>query len=131
LLLHTDLPEIAASLAPRRVVLAGVMGPTGDAVKVDEARRLYFAADVGGRPRAPGGEAALILDPDAIRSRGKCGAPTPACRIGTRADAKARASIRVWTRHARVRAPQRFFIRFGGSYRAATARERSSFFDAR
>src|SRR5262249_105450 len=56
----------------------------------------------------------IPLSPSITRSRGECGARTRARRIGTRADARAHASRRVWTRPARVRASQTVFIGFGG-----------------
>ena len=41
---HTDLPEVAASLAPRRVILAGAVGASGAAMSAAEARQLYAQA---------------------------------------------------------------------------------------
>lgn len=41
---HTDLPEVAASLAPRRVILAGALNASGAAIDADEVRRLYAQA---------------------------------------------------------------------------------------
>ncbi|HYM10286.1 MAG TPA: prolyl oligopeptidase family serine peptidase, partial [Bryobacterales bacterium] len=41
---HTDLPEIAASLAPRRVVLAGAVDAAGDTVSAAEVQRTYEKA---------------------------------------------------------------------------------------
>jgi hypothetical protein len=38
---HTDLPEVAASLAPRRIILAGAVGASGAAMNAAEARELY------------------------------------------------------------------------------------------
>ena len=38
ILLHTDLPQIAASLAPRRVCLAGAVEAAGDRVEADKIR---------------------------------------------------------------------------------------------
>ena len=57
-LLYTDLPEIAASVAPRRVVLAGTVNAAGDAVTAAEMRKLYASANVEVRPRAVWDEAA-------------------------------------------------------------------------
>jgi hypothetical protein len=44
LLLHTDLPELAASLAPRRVVLAGAVDGAGHRLAPDEVRKHYSGA---------------------------------------------------------------------------------------
>ena len=44
LLLHTDLPELAASLAPRRVVLAGAVNGAGHRLAPDEVRKYYSGA---------------------------------------------------------------------------------------
>ena len=41
ILLHTDLPEIAASLAPRRVCLAGTVSGAGDTLDVAAVRAVY------------------------------------------------------------------------------------------
>ena len=41
LLLHTDLPEVAASLAPRRLRLAGTVNAAGATLPVAEVRRAY------------------------------------------------------------------------------------------
>ncbi len=41
LLLHTDLPEVAASLAPRRLRLAGTVNGAGAALPAAEVRRVY------------------------------------------------------------------------------------------
>jgi dienelactone hydrolase len=41
LLLHTDLPDLAASLAPRRVVLAGVVNGAGQRLAPEEVRKQY------------------------------------------------------------------------------------------
>jgi hypothetical protein len=46
LLLHTDLPEIAASLRPRRVVLAASVTASGTPADPQEIRRLYPDAEV-------------------------------------------------------------------------------------
>ncbi|HYM09040.1 MAG TPA: acetylxylan esterase [Terriglobales bacterium] len=48
LLNHTDLPEVAASLTPRRVVLAGPVNAKGETVDVSQARDIYAAADRAG-----------------------------------------------------------------------------------
>ena len=44
LLLHTDLPEVAASIAPRRVVLAGAIDAAGKPVDAAEVQAIYAAA---------------------------------------------------------------------------------------
>jgi hypothetical protein len=41
LLLHTDLPELAASMAPRRVVLAGAVDGAGRKMAPEEVRKQY------------------------------------------------------------------------------------------
>ena len=51
LLNHTDLPEVAASLAPRRVVLAGAVDGAGKRMAAAEVRAIYAqAANVEVRP---------------------------------------------------------------------------------
>jgi hypothetical protein len=59
ILLHTDLPEIAASMAPRRVVLAGAVDAAGRTLPAADVRALYGAANVEVRARAQWDEAAL------------------------------------------------------------------------
>jgi dienelactone hydrolase len=49
LLLATDLPEIAASVAPRRVVLAGPLTGSGGAADLAAAQQLYSTAQIGPR----------------------------------------------------------------------------------
>jgi len=49
---HTDLPEVAASLAPRRLVLAGAVGARGDTAEADSVRRQYTSANVSIEPEA-------------------------------------------------------------------------------
>ena len=49
-LLHTDLPLLAAKLAPRRVCLAGPVDATGTAVPVEQARQLYSGTNVAIKP---------------------------------------------------------------------------------
>jgi hypothetical protein len=44
LLLHTDLPELAASMAPRRVVLAGAVDGAGRGMALDDVRKQYAGA---------------------------------------------------------------------------------------
>ena len=41
LLLHTDLPEVMASIAPRTVILAGVTAPDGSTLGVESVRKVY------------------------------------------------------------------------------------------
>ena len=48
LLNHTDLPEIAASLAPRRIVLAGAVNAKGETVDVESIRQVYADATRAG-----------------------------------------------------------------------------------
>ena len=40
-LLHTDLPEIAASLAPRKVCLAGTVSAQGTLMEIAAVRKIY------------------------------------------------------------------------------------------
>jgi dienelactone hydrolase len=51
ILLHTDLPEIAASIAPRRLCLAGTVDAAGERVPPDQVRTIYSGAHVEVRPR--------------------------------------------------------------------------------
>lgn len=44
LLLHTDLPDVTASLAPRRVVIAGAINAAGKRLDAAEVRRIYSSA---------------------------------------------------------------------------------------
>jgi hypothetical protein len=44
LLLHTDLPDVTASIAPRRVVLAGVTDAAGKRMEVEAVRQVYARA---------------------------------------------------------------------------------------
>jgi hypothetical protein len=46
LLLHTDLPELAASMAPRRVVLAGAVDGAGRTVGAEDVRKQYGSAHI-------------------------------------------------------------------------------------
>jgi hypothetical protein len=46
ILLHTDLPKIAAGLAPKPVTVAGAVGGDGRRLPVEEVKRLYPAAVV-------------------------------------------------------------------------------------
>ena len=53
LLRHTDLPEVAAALAPRRVVLAGAVDARNKRMEAEAVRRIYQAApNVEVRPEA-------------------------------------------------------------------------------
>jgi hypothetical protein len=54
LLNHTDLPEVVASLAPRRVILAGAVDAAGKRVDAAEVRRIYAAAPNVVWDRPPG-----------------------------------------------------------------------------
>ena len=44
MLLHTDLPEVTASIAPRRVILAGVVDAAGNRLEVEAVRQIYRSA---------------------------------------------------------------------------------------
>jgi dienelactone hydrolase len=46
LLRHTDLPDVVASLAPRRVTLAGTVDAEGNAMQGDAVRRIYSGGHV-------------------------------------------------------------------------------------
>jgi dienelactone hydrolase len=46
LLLHTDLPDLAASLAPRRIVLAGAVDGAGREMAPEDVRKRYTGAHV-------------------------------------------------------------------------------------
>ncbi len=61
ILLHTDLPEIAASLAPRKVCLAGTIDAAGEHLAVEKVRALYAGAHVEVRARAQWDEESLSL----------------------------------------------------------------------
>ncbi len=52
-LLHTDLPRIADSLAPRRVILAGTVDAAGETMEVAAVRRLYSSPHIEVRDRGP------------------------------------------------------------------------------
>jgi dienelactone hydrolase len=52
LLNHTDLPDVAAALAPRHLVLAGAINARGDTADADAVRRQYGAAHVSIEPEA-------------------------------------------------------------------------------
>jgi hypothetical protein len=53
---HTDLPEIVASIAARKVVLAGPVGARGETLSADAARQIYADAIQKG---------SLVMEPDA------------------------------------------------------------------
>jgi dienelactone hydrolase len=61
ILLHTDLPEVAASLAPRRVCLAGAIDAKGDRLAVEKVRALYGGSHLEVRARAQWDEESLSL----------------------------------------------------------------------
>jgi hypothetical protein len=61
ILLHTDLPEIIASLAPRRVCLAGGIDASGDSLPADKVRAVYTGSHIEVRPRARWDEESLSL----------------------------------------------------------------------
>jgi hypothetical protein len=46
LLNHTDLPEVAAGIAPRKIVLAGSLGPNGQTAGSEAVRRQYTSANI-------------------------------------------------------------------------------------
>ena len=46
LLMHTDLPETAAAMAPRRVTLAGAMNAAGKRLEAAQVAQLYATANV-------------------------------------------------------------------------------------
>ncbi len=60
LLLHTDLPEIIASMAPRRVVLAGPVDGAGRTLPLEDARKQFSAAHVEVLERAVWDSAAIL-----------------------------------------------------------------------
>jgi len=61
LLRHTDLPDLAAAISPRRVVLAGAVDAAGRTLPVAEVRPEYAgAANVDVRPDALWNEAAIL-----------------------------------------------------------------------
>jgi cephalosporin-C deacetylase-like acetyl esterase len=47
---HTDLPQIAALLAPRRLIIAGAVDGAGQAANIEEVRQAYTSAEI--RPEA-------------------------------------------------------------------------------
>ncbi len=52
LLNHTDLPEVAASIAPRRIVLAGAVNARDETADVEAVRRIYSAGNLSIEPEA-------------------------------------------------------------------------------
>ncbi|MBZ5594316.1 MAG: acetylxylan esterase [Acidobacteriia bacterium] len=52
LLKHTDLPEVAAGLAPRRIVLAGAVNARGQTAEAAAVRQQYTAGNVSIEPEA-------------------------------------------------------------------------------
>ena len=48
LLEHTDLPDVIASLAPRRIALAGTVNAKGETIEVESARLIYADANRAG-----------------------------------------------------------------------------------
>jgi hypothetical protein len=60
LLKHTDLPEVAASIAPRNLVLAGSVDAAGDAMEPEAVRNIYKAATVSVRGSAEWSIEALV-----------------------------------------------------------------------
>ena len=60
ILQHTDLPEVAASLAPRRVCLAGAVDGSGMAMEASAVRAAYRGEHVSVLPDAKWDSEALI-----------------------------------------------------------------------
>jgi len=60
MLQHTDLPDVAASLAPRRVCLAGAVDGAGGTLEVAAVRAAYSGDHVAIRPEAKWDAEALI-----------------------------------------------------------------------
>jgi hypothetical protein len=60
-LLHTDLSEIAASVAPRRICLAGTIDAAGDRLAEDKVRAVYAGSHIDVRARAQWDEDSLSL----------------------------------------------------------------------
>jgi len=48
ILAHTDLPEIAARLAPRRVTIAGPVDGGGEPLNMEAAKKVYTSSLAGG-----------------------------------------------------------------------------------
>jgi hypothetical protein len=57
---HTDLPEIVASVAPRRIVLAGPVNGEGTAMQVGAARAICASSNVTVEPEAEWSVARLL-----------------------------------------------------------------------
>jgi dienelactone hydrolase len=49
---HTDLPEVAASITPRRIVLAGAVNARDETADVEAVRRIYSAGNLSIEPEA-------------------------------------------------------------------------------
>jgi hypothetical protein len=49
---HTDLPEVAASIAPRRIVLAGAVDARNETADVAVVRQLYAGGNFSIEPDA-------------------------------------------------------------------------------
>ena len=60
ILLHTDLPEIAASLAPRRMRLAGTVNAAGETLDVAAVRAVYKAPHIAIQAEARWDREALL-----------------------------------------------------------------------
>jgi hypothetical protein len=60
LLNHTDLPDVAASVSPRRIILAGLMDAGGRTLALEAARGTYPAGNVT-TEAAPEWSAARLL----------------------------------------------------------------------
>ena len=52
LLNHTDLPEVAASIAPRRIVLAGAVNAKDETADVATVRQIYAGGNLSIEPKA-------------------------------------------------------------------------------
>jgi len=61
LLLHTDLPEMAATMAPRRVILAGTVDGAGRKMAPADVRRQYSGTNVEVLPEAQWDPAGILL----------------------------------------------------------------------
>ena len=60
LLLHTDLPELAASMAPRRIVLGGAVNAAGQRMAAEEVRKQYGAGHIEVRAEAEWNPEAIL-----------------------------------------------------------------------
>jgi dienelactone hydrolase len=61
ILLHTDLPEVAASMAPRKVRLGGTVDAAGERMDVAKVQALYVSANIEVRAQAQWDLASLSL----------------------------------------------------------------------